>query len=134
MPGKKNRAVAGFSMGGMLTTQIGFTNLDLFGRMGIFSAPSANFSTRFPELAKDPKGLNAKLDLLWVGIGRDDSGTPSNRKFDEELKQLGIAHTYAETEGAHEYSVWRWCLTQFAPLLFKTGSEEGANRALEEKE
>jgi len=121
LPGKKNRAVAGFSMGGMLTASIGFANLDLFGKMGIFSASAADLATRFPEFAKDPKATNAKLDLLWIGIGREDAGAANARKFDEELKKLGINHTYLETDGAHEYSVWRWCLTQFAPLLFNNG-------------
>jgi enterochelin esterase-like enzyme len=119
LPGKKHRAIAGFSMGGMLTAQIGFGNLDMFGQMGIFSASAANPAARFPEFAKDAKATNAKIDVLWIGMGRQDGGAANARKFDEELKQIGIAHTYVETEGAHEYSVWRWCLTQYAPLVFR---------------
>ena len=120
-PGRKNRAIAGFSAGGALTASTAFAHLDLFGQMGMFSAPVADFSARFPEQAKDPKSLNSKLEVFWVGVGKEDPlATAPMHKFREELDKLGIRHTYAETEGAHEYSVWRWCLVQFAPLLFRS--------------
>ena len=123
LPGRKSHAIAGLSKGGALTATIGFSHLDIFSQLGIFSAPAQAFSTRFPELINDPKGTNAKLDLLWIGVGRSDPGIePALRKFDAELTTEGIHHTFLETDGAHDYAVWRWCLVQFAPLLFQHGS------------
>jgi enterochelin esterase-like enzyme len=56
-------------------------------------------------------------------VGRSDPGIePSLVKFDADLTSAGIHHSFTETDGAHDYAVWRWCLTQFAPLLFKAGS------------
>jgi enterochelin esterase-like enzyme len=122
LPGRKNRAIAGFSAGGALTASLGFTHLDLFSQMGIFSAPTQAFTFRYADVAKDPKGTNAKLNLLWIAVGRSDALEPASRKFDGELTQDGIRHTYMETDGAHDYAVWRWCLVQFAPLLFRGGA------------
>ena len=118
--GRKNRAIAGFSAGGALTATIGFERLDQFSQLGIFSAPTQLFSARFPNLLKDTKATNSKLDVLWMGVGKSDLGPVEGlRKMDAELTQNQIRHIYKETEGAHDFSVWRWCLTEFAPLLFR---------------
>jgi enterochelin esterase family protein len=120
LPGRKNRAMAGLSAGGALTARIGFANLDLFSQLGLFSAPAQIFGSSYAALAKEPAAVNAKLGLLWIGVGQSDPlATAGLRKLDTDLTRDGIKHTYLETEGAHDYAVWRWCLVQFAPLLFQ---------------
>jgi len=119
LPGRENRAMAGLSAGGALTATIGFAHLDLFRQLGIFSAPGQAL-TRYPDFIKDPKATNAQLATLWIGVGRSDPGIePQLVKFDADLTAAGIHHTFIETDGAHDYAVWRWCLTQFVPLLFQ---------------
>ena len=34
------------------------------------------------------------------------------------LSDYKIQHTFVETEGVHEWKVWRFCLHEFAQLLF----------------
>lgn len=119
LSGRKNRAIAGLSAGGALAGSVGLSHLDMFSQIGMFSAPLFNTAV-LSEIAKDPKAANAKLDLFWIGVGKSDPGIePALVKFDAALTEDGIHHSFTETEGAHDYSVWRWCLTQFVPLLFR---------------
>ncbi len=123
LAGRKSTAIAGLSKGGALTATIGFGHLEVFSQMGIFSAPTQAFNTRFASLVSDAKGTNAKIGLLWMGVGDSDPvATKGLRAFDAELTKDGIMHVYMETPGAHDFAVWRWCLVQFAPLLFKGGT------------
>jgi enterochelin esterase-like enzyme len=119
-PGRENRALAGLSMGGGQSLQIGLGRLDLFSAVGAFSsAAPANFQTRFKSLLDDPDGTNAKLKLLWIGCGRQDPAFNRVQQLAELLTSHRIKHTLYSPEGRHEYEVWRKCLTEVAPLLFQ---------------
>ncbi len=119
-PGRKNRAIAGLSMGGGQAIQIGLGHLDLFSAVGAFSAAvPAGMETRFQALLDDPKGTNAKLDLLWIGCGRQDSLFKRSQDLSGLLDARKIRHTFRATEGAHTYTIWRQYLGEFVPLLFR---------------
>lgn len=118
--GRKNRVIVGLSMGGGHALQIGLSHLDLFSAVGAFSfAVPGNFETRFKSLLDDPKATNAKLNLIWLGCGRQDPAFERNRNISELLTSHHIQNTFYETEGRHNYAVWRRCLTEVAPLLFR---------------
>ncbi len=119
-PGRQNRAMAGLSMGGGETSYVGFGHLDLFGSLGIFSASGgAQFATKNAAILADAKGTNAKLNVLWVGIGDRDPGYNNAKKFIETLEQSHIKNTFRVIEGGqHTWPVWRVCLSEFVPLLF----------------
>ncbi len=121
-PGRRNRAIAGLSMGGGQTIAVGFGHLDLFGAMGIFSAGNpAQFETKFKNVLSEPADTNAKLNPLWIGCGDKDTTVPYARvqQFVELLDKAGIHETFRTYEGgAHTWPVWRLCLSEFAPLLF----------------
>jgi len=118
--GKGNRAIAGFSRGGMMSAAIALPHLDEFGYLGVFSAPG---TTAFSDILQHPAVANENLKVLFVGVGDNDPiATSGDRRLDAQLTKSGIHHVFMETEGAHEYPVWRWCLAQFAPLLFRDGS------------
>ena len=117
--GRKSRAIAGLSAGGALATNISLNNLDVFTQLGIFSSPIRGID-QYPDTKANPLIVNTKLDLMWIGVGKTDPlATEGLRKFNDELTKLGIKHGYAETEGAHDFAVWRWCLTQFVPQLWR---------------
>ena len=119
-PGRENRAIAGLSMGGGQSSNVGFGHLDLFSAIGIFSSSGgADFDKRFKAQFDNPKDTNAKLKVLWMGIGKDDPGYQRAKQFSEMLTKAQIKNTFRETEGAHVWSVWRWALAEFTPLLFK---------------
>jgi enterochelin esterase family protein len=120
-PGRKNRAMAGLSAGGAATYNVGLKHLEVFSQFGLFSAAGGggDFAARYPQLAADPKGTNARLDVLWIGCGQQDPLDKPAKDLDATLTRLQIKHTFMDREGGHVWPVWRWCLSQFAPLLFK---------------
>lgn len=118
-PGRDKRAVAGLSMGGGQSLQIGFDHPELFGAVAAFSAAvPAEFETRYAKLLSDPAGTNAKFKSLWVGCGKQDTLFDRSKKLSELLAAHQIKHTFRATEGLHTYTVWRQYLGEFAPLLF----------------
>jgi enterochelin esterase family protein len=120
-PGRQNRAMAGLSAGGAATYNVGIKHLELFSGFGLFSSAGLNtsLSTKYPELAADPKAANAKINVLWIGCGVEDPLNAPARALDQELTKLQIKHGYVERPGGHVWPVWRWALAEFAPQLFQ---------------
>jgi len=118
--GRENRALAGLSMGGGQSLKIGLAHLDLFSAVASFSgAVPADFETRFGELLKDPAGTNAKLKVLWIGCGRQDSLFPRSKNLADLLERYQVRHTFLAMDGVHNYTVWRKFLAEYSPLLFR---------------
>jgi enterochelin esterase-like enzyme len=118
--GRDNWAIAGLSMGGGQSVQIGFGNLDRFSAIGAFSsAGPQDFEERFADLLADPEGLNKKLNLVWMACGEDDSIVGRSETIQKALTKHNIEHTYRQTPGAHTWTVWRHHIAEFAPLLFR---------------
>ena len=128
IPDRDHRAMAGLSMGGMQTFQIGLKHLDLFSALGGFSGGGGGFGggTFDPKTAHggvmaNPDEFNRKLKVLWLGIGTTE---PSNmyasvKNYHDALEKAGIKHIYYESPGtSHEWLTWRRSLREFAPLLF----------------
>jgi enterochelin esterase family protein len=118
---RKKRAIAGLSMGGRQAVAIGLTNLDLFSHVAGFSGAVRNTSEdkRVSSALSKSKEVNEKLDLFWIGCGRQDWLYETNNKFSELLIQKGVDHTYYPTEGTHNWHVWIPYLYEVLPLLFK---------------
>ena len=114
-----NRGIVGLSMGGGQSLTVGLGNLDRFAWVGSFSGvpPEEAISKTF---LADPSGANAKLRLLWIGVGQDDFLRSRNEEFVAKLKESGIQHEWHLTEGGHSWPVWRSYLADFLPLLFQT--------------
>ncbi|HEY2784412.1 MAG TPA: alpha/beta hydrolase-fold protein [Fimbriiglobus sp.] len=118
--GRENRAIVGLSMGGGQALTIGLGHLELFSHVGAFSAAvPGNFSTRFKALLDDPAGTNAKLKVLFVACGKQDSLFARSQQLDKTLAAHKIDHTFYPTEGRHNFAVWRQYLGQIAPMLFR---------------
>jgi len=115
---RQGRALAGLSMGGLESLQIGLANTDKFAFLGGFSAavhlidPPTQFSTLTPK--------STDLRLLWIACGVDDGLLKANQTLAAYLKSQGLPVTEVETPGAHVAFVWRDNLIHFAPLLFQT--------------
>jgi enterochelin esterase-like enzyme len=120
--GARKRAMAGLSMGGGLTITTGFSHPELFSALGIFSPGiPRDFETRFEKTLADAKGLNAKLGVIWIACGDQDTTVqfPRVKSFKEVLDKSGVKATLRTIDGgAHTWPVWRLCLSEFAPMLF----------------
>ena len=124
--GRENRAIVGLSMGGGHALQIGLSHLDLFSAVAAFSsAVPGNFESRFKGLLNDPEGTNKKLDLLWIGCGRQDSAFERNQKLSELLTAHKVRNTFHPTDGLHNFAIWRRYLVEVAPLLFRKSQKPG---------
>ena len=117
---RKDRAIAGLSMGGGQALSVGLGNLELFGWVGAFSSAVPR-GEKLDNLMTKPEAINDKLELLWIGCGRKDFLFKSNQNLIERLKADNIKHVAHITDGAHEWRLWRRYLSEFVPLLFKGG-------------
>ena len=131
IPDRDHRAMAGLSMGGMQTFQIGLNHLDTFSYLGGFSGAGGAFGppgavaldtkTAYHGVFADADAFNKKVHLVWVSVGTAEGRMYTGIKgFHDALDQAGIKHVYYESPGtAHEWQTWRRSLNGFAPLLFQ---------------
>ncbi|HEV7405038.1 MAG TPA: alpha/beta hydrolase-fold protein [Chthoniobacteraceae bacterium] len=115
---REEHAITGLSMGGAQSLTVGLGNLDRFAWVGCFSGGLGDEAI-LQSLLADAAGTNAKLKLLWIGIGQDDAGKARNEELIARLKEGGINYSWHLTEGAHSWPVWRGYLAEFLPLLFQ---------------
>ncbi len=113
-----DRALVGLSMGGEQSLRIGLNHLDRFAWIGGFSA-AAPARDAVAKALSDPEAANAKLKLLWIGVGKDDFLRQRNEEFVALLKEKNIHYEWHLTEGNHSWPVWRGYLADLAPLLFQ---------------
>ncbi len=126
---REHRAMAGLSMGGNQTCQLTFRNLDKFAWIGAFSGTGNGLSTApidrktfIDGVFADGPALNAKLKLLWIGMGTEepDPFPGAIGAFRKMLEEAGVKYVYFSSPGtAHEWLTWRRDLNDFAPRLFR---------------
>jgi enterochelin esterase-like enzyme len=116
--GAADRAIAGLSMGGGQSLTIGLNHPDKFAWVAGFSSavPSQEAIAGF---LNDPAAANARLKLLWIGVGKNDFLLQRNQEFIGTLKEKGIRYEWHLTEGTHSWPVWRLYLADLAPKLFQ---------------
>ncbi len=129
---RANRAMAGLSMGGAHTLNIGIPNLERFGYLGVYSsgifgiagggpggAPQGpSFEERHAQVLDDPK-LKEGLKLVWFATGKDDFLIETSRATVAMLRKHKFEVQFKETDGGHTWDKWREYLNEFAPLLFR---------------
>lgn len=121
---KKNRAIAGLSMGGFHSMHISKQYPDMFDYIGLFSA-----AIMPREDAKSPvyEDLERKLArqfakkpaLYWIAIGNTDFLYQANKDYRKMLDEKNYSYTYRESDGGHIWRNWRIYLSEFLPMLFK---------------
>ena len=119
---RDHRAMAGLSMGGMQTFQIGTAHPDLFTYLGVFSGtPMAAAQAQVDAVAAQGAAFRDKVRLLWFGVGTTEANFYNRTKeVRAQLEKAVIPSGYYESPGtAHEFQTWRRCLHEFAPLLFR---------------
>lgn len=117
-----SRALAGLSMGGGQSLTIGLSNLDRFSWIGAFSAAPPSSTLVDPVLA-DAAATNAKINLLWIAVGKEDFLLEKNEAFIAQLRKQTIKNEWFLTEGGHSWPVWRQYLTDFLPRLFQKSAK-----------
>jgi enterochelin esterase family protein len=135
---RAHRAIAGLSMGGGQTLNIGIPNLEKFGFLGVYSsgvlgggrgrgaapadaAATSPFGAAWEQAnlaALDNATAKKGLKVLWFATGVDDSLMPTTKSTVELLKKHGFAPVFKESPGGHTWLNWRNYLIEFTPQLF----------------
>jgi enterochelin esterase family protein len=106
-----SRAMAGLSMGSMVTRQVTLSNLDKFAYIGLFSG-----GTIAPADITD----KSKVKLVFMSYGSRERGADGVKNAANVLQQAGInSVSFVSPLTAHEWQSWRRSLREFAQLLFK---------------
>jgi enterochelin esterase family protein len=130
---RKNRAIAGLSMGGAQTINIAIPNLSEYAYVGVFSSgifelsrgvvgPGTPQGPSWEErhiTMLDDKNAKQGLKLFWFATGKDDFLLKTSQLTVDLFKKHGFDVVYKETAGAHTWLNWREYLAEFAPKLFK---------------
>jgi enterochelin esterase-like enzyme len=115
-----DRALAGLSMGGGQTLQIGLSHLDTFHSLGAFSAAGrGNPEDAYKEFFADPAAHGKKLKLFYIACGKTDSLFAGAQNLHEALDKHKIRHVFVASEEGHVWRNWRNYLADFAPQLFR---------------
>ena len=119
---KWHRAMAGLSMGSYQTSIVTLTNPDLFGYAGVFSG-----FLRFPRggeekhlaLLEDAEKFNESFRVFYRAMGTEDNFFHSFASDDAMLADKGLNMERQLFPGGHDWSVWRRCIYNFLPKLFR---------------
>ena len=113
---RDHRALAGMSMGGGQTLNIGLSHLDRFAWIAAV-APAPN-TRPAPELVPEPAAL-AGLKLLWLGVGNRDALIRVSQGVHGRLVETGVPHSWRVDENGHDTAAMSSNLYHFVQRLFR---------------
>ncbi len=114
---RKDRALAGLSMGGGQTLNIGLTHLDSFAWLGAFSAaPNAKSPA---ELIPEPSAVGEKLELFYLSCGNKDALIRVSQGMKRYLNENNIPHIWNVDGFGHDAEHWGSNLYHFSQKVFR---------------
>ncbi len=119
----EKRAMAGLSMGSYQTMMTTLQHLGYFPYIGIFSGtPEHRWYCKYPyeKTFENSADFNEKVKLFYFGYGDQESNIVNGlAPFFHQFDESGLHYTTYTCYGYHEWSVWRNCLRDFLPRLFR---------------
>lgn len=129
---RKLRGMAGLSMGSLQTSISGFKHPEMFSCLGIFSGflhdwIQGSLIDMVDRGAGDDQHLeflkklkdSRVFDVFFRGIGEEDPFLEYFLGDDELVKASGIQETRVIYPGTHDWNTWRYCIRDFAQLIFR---------------
>jgi enterochelin esterase-like enzyme len=114
---REHRALAGLSMGGGQTLNIGLSHIETFDWIGGFSSAP---NTKPPaEVVPDPAAAREKLKLLWLACGNKDGLIRISQGVHAYLKEKGVPHVWHVDSNAHDNIEWANNLYLFSQHIFR---------------
>jgi enterochelin esterase-like enzyme len=114
---RDHRGLAGLSMGGGQTLNIGLVHPETFAWVGGFSSAP---DTRQPPsaLVPDP-AVPKQLKLIWLACGNKDNLIRISQVVHGYLKENGVPHIWHVDGNAHDNTEWDNNLYLFSQRIFK---------------
>lgn len=119
---REHRALAGLSMGGGQSLNIGLSHIDTFAYIGgMSSAPNTNEFGGLSEnkLLPDLVAAKGQLKVLWLACGNKDGLIRVSQKVHQHLKEQGVPHVWHVDGNAHDDTEWANNLYLFVQHIFK---------------
>ena len=120
---KWHRAMAGLSMGSYQTSRVTLSHPGLFDYAGVFSgflrSPRADEPEDHLALLDDPERFNGSFRLFYRAMGTEDTFFDRFLADDELLEGRPLRTVRRTFPGGHDWSVWRRCIHDFLPRLFR---------------
>lgn len=112
----KHRAIAGFSVGGGQTLNIGLTNTDKFAYICSYAPFTATeeFRKNFSNYTPDANAINQKLKLFTISVGTEDFLYESVKQNIAMFKEKGLNIQPFIGDGGH---TWMNCKKYLATTL-----------------
>ena len=122
---REHRAMAGLSMGGMQTINIGICEcLDIFSWFGAFSAAPTSYAAS--KVASSVKDSEYSVDFFYNICGTNDNiAYASAKAAAKTLPTISDDFTaeenflWQERSGGHDFNIWYLGLYNFAQIAFK---------------
>lgn len=127
--GRENTAVAGLSMGGRVSLNVGISLVDKVGYTGAFSPAYGIFPYTNNGLTEEGLYTEDTFTLpdeyknntfILINTGNQDnmvSGEPE--RYHNALEKNGVPHTFYTRDGGHDWQVWRNGFYNFARYIFQ---------------
>jgi enterochelin esterase-like enzyme len=125
---RHSRAIAGLSMGGLVTLTTGFAHLELFSHVFVYSSgytaeTRSQWETNLSSALGDSKGTNGLLDApVYLAAGATDIALQNAQAVRDIFKKHDIQVLWQDSSLGHEWANWRRYLAQTLPLMFKNTS------------
>jgi len=119
---RKHRTLAGLSMGGGQSLNIGLSHINTFAYVGgMSSAPNTNEFGGLSDtkLLPDLEAAKKQLKLLWLGCGNKDGLISVSQRVHQHLKEKGVSHIWHVDGNAHDDTEWANNLYLFVQHIFK---------------
>ena len=117
----KNRAVAGFSVGGGQTLNIGFTNTDKFGYICSYAPYTATdeFKKNFTDWKPDADLINKQVKKFTISVGTEDFLYESVKQNIAMFQEKKIKVEPLIVSGGHTWMNCKLFLTHSLQEIFK---------------
>jgi enterochelin esterase family protein len=122
------RAIAGLSMGGLVSLTTGFAHLEPFSEVFVYSSgymadARPQWETNLSSLLDSPATTNHLLNVpVYLAAGSTDIALPNAQAVRDILKKHDIQVFWQDSSLGHEWANWRRYLAQTLPLMFKNTS------------
>ncbi len=122
------RAIAGLSMGGLVTLSTGFAHLEIFSEVYVYSSGYIDnartvWEMNLSEYLDDPERTNGLLNVpVYLAAGDTDTALPNAMAVRDIFEEHGVKTLWQQSSFGHEWRNWRRYLAQTLPLMFQNNT------------